>query len=749
MRSSPTVLRILMTAVILGCVPTLALPTPAVTAPSPPFMNVPHAETPASRKSQTQAVRTETGTPSWELISTILSASEAVYDSLRDKMLIEQGDNVWEMPLSNPGRWSQVKPLNTPPGTLVAHAYDSKRDRILSIRSQGELWSLTLGSTPTWTKLPIPASSPTTGVLAALYDHAQDRLVVLGTGSQAWALFLAEDSDWNTLVVAGTSPSLTGETFVYDAARARVVVFGGWNPSPSVSGSNTTWTFTLGDTARWDTLACVGTRPIGRANHGAIYDPQHDQMVIFGGNQYRPDGHNCIAYLAPGTWALSFAANQWTQLSSSAPGTHEAHAHDSFRDRILEFGGPQICQGYDGATRAFDLSLNSGWSVIAPPPSPSAGDAVSLIDSNRQAFVVVQDATVWRMPFNSLGDWALMSTGGGGPPAFEVQDAVYDPVRDRVLALGQNNVWSLAAAGPTAWAQSVSVPSDLGLGYTATYDPSQDRVIAIGSSVYSLNLNPEPSWSVIIPPDQMPIKRSGHTAVYDPARYRIVVFGGSDPSGTEQNDTWAFSLDSLQWRKLLTGYVAPRREHQAIYDPTRDRMLIWNGQSFYCCGYYPIMYDAESLSFSDGTWQSEPYGASPCTDAAAVYDQLDDRILVVGGQTYPTQGTGNCQQALMLSLGGTVSADPVPRAPSRLALVAPNPAQGPLWFRFSVSARQRVLIDLFDMRGRLVRRIYDANCEPGAHSVQWDEAQSLDPGIYIYSISMGGDRFSGKLVKVR
>jgi len=426
------------------------------------------------------------------------------------------------------------------------------------------------------------------------------------------------------------------------------------------------------------------------------------------------------------------------------------------RDRILEFGGYSfLCVGHDGATRAFDLSSNSGWSEIAPQAAPAPGPSAGVLDTSHHEFVVVQGDQVWRMPLEVPGVWIPVRTIGGGAKAFERQDAisekaVYDLARDRILVFTGGMVRALSGSDPAAWTEIIPVPPDLGSSYTATYDPSQDRVIVIGPSVYVLSLAPEPNWSLVIAPDLMPINRSGNSAIYDPTRYRIVVFGGYDESGTEHNDIWALALDNFQWSQISpTNDIQPRIGHQAVYDPTRDRMLVWNGESYYCCGFFPIMYDAESLSFADNTWQMESYGASPCTQAAAVYDQSHDRILVVGGQTYPSRATSNCQQAMELNLGGVVSVEPGPRGDRRLALVTPNPSRGLVWFRFTVSVRQPVLISLFDMRGRLMRTIYDAICEPGAHSVPWGEGQSLAPGSYIYSISMGDESVSGKLVKVR
>ena len=82
------------------------------------------------------------------------------------------------------------------------------------------------------------------------------------------------------------------------------------------------------------------------------------------------------------------------------------------------------------------------------------------------------------------------------------------------------------------------------------------------------------AWTVFPPPSA----RSQYTAIYDPVRDRMVVFGGSD--GSYRNDVWALSLaGSPAWSALApAGSLPPaRRGHTAFYDPVRDRMVVFGG----------------------------------------------------------------------------------------------------------------------------------------------------------------------------
>ena len=82
------------------------------------------------------------------------------------------------------------------------------------------------------------------------------------------------------------------------------------------------------------------------------------------------------------------------------------------------------------------------------------------------------------------------------------------------------------------------------------------------------------TWATNPPPSG----RSEHTAIYDPVRDRMVVFGGYD--GTLRNDVWALSLSgSPAWSALAPAGSPPsaRYGHTAIYDPVRDRMVVFGG----------------------------------------------------------------------------------------------------------------------------------------------------------------------------
>ena len=91
-----------------------------------------------------------------------------------------------------------------------------------------------------------------------------------------------------------------------------------------------------------------------------------------------------------------------------------------------------------------------------------------------------------------------------------------------------------------------------------------------------------------------------HSSIYDSHRSRLVVFGGMVDHGDPTSQAWALSLvPAPAWSRIeASGGTFPRKGHAAIYDPLRDRMLIYGGSGGPGGNYTPVLRDLWTLSFS-------------------------------------------------------------------------------------------------------------------------------------------------------
>ncbi|TMQ69727.1 MAG: hypothetical protein E6K80_10795 [Candidatus Eisenbacteria bacterium] len=83
---------------------------------------------------------------------------------------------------------------------------------------------------------------------------------------------------------------------------------------------------------------------------------------------------------------------------------------------------------------------------------------------------------------------------------------------------------------------------------------------------------PRAAWSQPPPLDD-------HSAIYDPVRQRMIVFGG-ESGGQSNNATWELSLSSNpHWNPLTPAGSPPseRKGQSVIYDPVRDRIIVFGG----------------------------------------------------------------------------------------------------------------------------------------------------------------------------
>jgi uncharacterized repeat protein (TIGR02543 family) len=255
------------------------------------------------------------------------------------------------------------------------------------------------------------------------------------------------------------------------------------------------------------------------------------------------------------------------------------------------------------------------------------------------------------------GGWSLVPTATQ-PQARDGSAGIWDPVRHRMIISGgtmgyfvaNSDLWSLTLGGAPAWTLLLDRAGDIAdrIGF---YDPVRDRMLVFGGhspdfgngtggapnmDTWAVSLTGTPTWTQIVTTHAPPARRDP-SVIYDPLRDRLLLFGGGVWTGTTYqrlNDVWQLNLSGTpDWTQVTTAGTPPpvRMSAGAIYDPVRDRMVIMAGN-----GTNPNGAWALSLSGAP-TWSDlNPWGAPHATDMVRpVYDPIRDRALVVWGD-----GTG-------------------------------------------------------------------------------------------------------------
>ena len=240
---------------------------------------------------------------------------------------------------------------------------------------------------------------------------------------------------------------------------------------------------------------------------------------------------------------------------------------------------------------------------------------------------------------------------------------VLDEPGRRLIAWGgripADEVWALALDGPPTWTRhGIEGPSPPPRSIaSAIFDSARRRMLVFGggpgegllptfNDVWALHLDGALRWEQLSPEGTPPKPRELHSAIYDPVRDRMLVFGGfstSDliPSGTYENSVWELSLsDPPTWRKYQHSGIppSPRVGASMVYDPIHDRALIFGGNNPASREAMTYRNDVFALSLDDPpTWtQLLPAGTppSPRYEHAAVTDATRNRLLVFGGRGY-------------------------------------------------------------------------------------------------------------------
>lgn len=260
----------------------------------------------------------------------------------------------------------------------------------------------------------------------------------------------------------------------------------------------------------------------------------------------------------------------------------------------------------------------------------------------------------------AFATWSTIPAEPGPGPRYS-HSAAFDPDSNRMIVFSgadrNQETWSLSLNGTPHWDRLMTVASPSGRsGARMVFDPLRRRMLLFGGNdatgsrndVWALSLDGTPNWSPVVASGSSPIGRADMVMVYDSIADRILIMGGLRQFQSQpRNDVWALSLSGTpQWTQILPLGTPPpiRYGHVGVFDPARNRMLIWGGG---------VGADALVWSLELGStpaWTSFDFPEPPAVRqfATAIHDPVGDRMVIFGG-AQPTN------EVLSLELPGSMS----------------------------------------------------------------------------------------------
>jgi hypothetical protein len=268
------------------------------------------------------------------------------------------------------------------------------------------------------------------------------------------------------------------------------------------------------------------------------------------------------------------------------------------------------------------------------------------------------------------------------------------------------------------------------------FDPHNEQLVLIGRyttwgtsnrivptfTIKALKLGSAPLWNNVHRYGEFrPGSLATPTAVWNSARGNILVYGGVVGS----NKVWTLSFGGPTyagwtpiWHSVRGSPPSSRTFHTAIFDPVRDRMIVFGG--------YDSSTDWFGPEMPDDLWELSFAGDFP---------QWNE-ITPLESPRADTRPTRNAVQTT-----GDLA----------LESALPNPCRSQDGFsvRFSLSGPGHASLALYDVRGRQIAIHNLSTLGPGRHTVRFGDSKSLAPGIYIIRLTQGKRSLNRRMAVLR
>jgi len=392
----------------------------------------------------------------------------AVYDPHRQQMIIlggtgidaERGiywtvNDVWSLSLSAGAVWREVPTLGTMPYVLPGHTtiLDPVMDRIV-VTAGTHSTALSLRDEPAaWTVLSPPGAVPPIWYgHDSIYDPVAGRMISFGGYNGGvlrdyaylngvWSLSMEEGAWWEAVASSGTPPAgRYAHSCIHDPLRRRMIVFGG---SDDIVHFNDTWSLALVGPPAWTRLDTDGEPPPARRGHTAIYDPDGDRMIVFGG-QTGPRYEDFLNDV----WTLSLGGRpRWVRLEPSGTRPRERSEavaiYDPRRKRMIVHGGAKEVGTRDDVW-VLTLDGPPAWSEENVGGARPVGTGhAAIYDPDRDRMVIQFDRTADALSLGEPMTWTHLLPQDDAPPSMWMHSGIYDHVNDQAVFFNGNGAWAL------------------------------------------------------------------------------------------------------------------------------------------------------------------------------------------------------------------------------------------------------------------------------------------------------------------
>jgi hypothetical protein len=363
---------------------------------------------------------------------------------------------------------------------------------------------------------------------------------------------------WSAVVSSGTttgvttSPPTVNATFRAGNPGAgssdTLYVFGGSLGNNTSTTTNDLWAFHAPTGVFAQRLAdgAAGS-PAARGRAAIAWNPVANKLVVFGGNT-----RGATPTLLNDVWEYDPTTNAWANVTPAgfgpAPRQFAAMAWDPQLGGMLLFGGQVNDVAPPIVANDTWLLLGGAWTQLTPPTSPAPrgehslvtrGDAfndvvlVGGIDHGSATPEQIRHLDVWRW---SGGAWSLLSncdvltnpTGAGAtwPASANGNQAVYDPLRQRIVLQGGNGI---TVASNTTYVYGPSYGGSP-TNYTSEFDCL--------TNAWSIYASPTTGTTPFNNTDAAIGRVSRYYAAFLPATGKVYKACGQDPTKSGSRPTY-------------------------------------------------------------------------------------------------------------------------------------------------------------------------------------------------------------------